>query len=198
RRHRPLVLTAGVAVFLTLLLSVGVLAFSYLHIAEALEETEQQKKAADRERTIVVGERTRADTNAKEADANAKRADRDFDKALAAVDEMLAVVGQDWLEKIPQMTVLRQRLLHKALTFYEDLLKDKSDNPVLRHRLGKIHWRIGILQRMMGKLKEARQHFDQGIAVLTKLRDEFPATAAYEQELADTYLNLGNLFEQTG
>src|SRR5262249_54837195 len=114
-------------------------------------------------------------------------AEHNFALARAAVDEMLTEVGSRELRDVPQMEPVRQRLLQKALEFYQQFLEAKSDDPAVRLEAGLAYWRVGKIHGLLGQPHQAREAFGEAVVLLTGLAEEFPDRALYREELANVH-----------
>src|SRR5262249_50063979 len=109
RRHRAVVTSAVAALVLT---SAG------LALATALTV-----RAYDRERQ-----------NANAADQQRRRAEASFHQARQAVDQ-LAQIGEEELADRPDTEALRWRLLDAALTYYQNFMEQRRDDPSIQAEL---------------------------------------------------------------
>src|SRR5262249_26594493 len=71
------------------------------------------------------------------------RAEHNCQLALRAVDEMLTEVAEEQLAAEPRMERKRRALLERAQAFYEELFRDRKDDPILRRHMGLAHKRVG-------------------------------------------------------
>jgi hypothetical protein len=106
RRHRPVVISAIVV----LLLAMAGMFVATVLIAEAYDR-ERQK--------------------AQEADVQRARAQVSFRQARQVVDQ-LAQIGEEDLADRPDLEDLRWRILGKALTYYQDFIIQRRDDPSTR------------------------------------------------------------------
>ncbi len=126
RRHRTLV-TSLAALLITAVvgLSVGVVL-----IERERARTDQQRGIAEEQRKLAV--------------ANADVALRNFRLAQNAADGLLGEVADVDLADIPQMELVRKRLLEKARAGYQQFLAQHGNDPMVRwgsERLASPTWR---------------------------------------------------------
>src|SRR5262249_57158414 len=107
--------------------------------------------------------REEAETARNKAEKEQKRADRNFQKARAAVNQMLTRVGNERLAHEPRMEKIRRDLLTRALQFYQDFLKEKSDDPGLRQDTGLAYKRVGDIHEMLGEYPAAEKAYQQAL-----------------------------------
>jgi serine/threonine protein kinase len=109
RRHRAVVAST---------VATGLLTMAGLAVATVLTI-----RAYDRERV-----------KAQEADEQRARAEENFRQALRAVDRF-ARVGEEELAGHAPLEALRRRLLEVALTYYQDFIDQRQDDPSTQHEL---------------------------------------------------------------
>src|SRR5262249_6917218 len=149
-RHHPGV--AGLASALVLLLvgvtvvSIGAAAhFDQLARSEAQaadDERQARQEAEEAKRQAEEGKEREAKLRAQAQAAQAK-AEANFAKARAAVDEYFTRVSESRLQQVPGMQELRRELLLAALSFYQDFLKERADDPGVRVGLADAYRRVG-------------------------------------------------------
>jgi eukaryotic-like serine/threonine-protein kinase len=176
-RRRKVALTIAALIAVFLIVGAGALTMGYFRIEEEQRRTQEALLAE-------AGQRQRAEAN--------------FQKALAAVDEMLTQVGQDRLAPEPHLEEVRRALLEKALAFYQAFLQEKSADPAIRVETGMAFRRVGAIQHLLGRHDQAKEAYDQGIALLEALTGELPRVAPYRYELARCYWSRGSLLKDTG
>jgi eukaryotic-like serine/threonine-protein kinase len=101
----------------------------------------------------------------RETNLQKERAEANFRKARAAVDEMLTQVGQEDLADIPRMEPVRERLLGKALAFYQGFLRENGDDPGIRQEVARAYGRIAEIQSMLQHLPEAEAAYREAVAL---------------------------------
>jgi tetratricopeptide (TPR) repeat protein/tRNA A-37 threonylcarbamoyl transferase component Bud32 len=138
-----------------------------------------------------------AESRRREANLQRQRAETNFQKARTAVDEMLTQVGQEELADIPRMGPVRERLLNKALAFYQGFLGENSDDPAIRKELARAYGRIGDIQAMLHRVPEAEAAYGQAIALSSPPIVPSPDSAD-RSDLARFYGELGSLLMQAG
>jgi tetratricopeptide (TPR) repeat protein len=108
-------------------------------------------------------------------------------KAREAVDRMLTRVGQETLEEVPQMELVRVQLLADAVGFYEDFARQSGDDPEILFENGRAYGRLGIIEMTLGRLEQAEKDLRQALAILERLGTTNPAHCQ-EQARALQYL----------
>ncbi|MHC4944678.1 MAG: protein kinase domain-containing protein [Planctomycetota bacterium] len=137
--------------------------------------------------------RVRVDRALEQAKTERDRAEKNFQKALEAVDRLLSRVGQTRLANEPRMDQLRRELLEDALMFYQDFLEQKGNDPEVRYETGRAYWRVGLIQKKLGRDAEAERALKEAIQIQTRLTSEYGSEPKYKAALADACNNLGNL-----
>jgi tetratricopeptide (TPR) repeat protein/tRNA A-37 threonylcarbamoyl transferase component Bud32 len=140
-------------------------------------------------------ERDRADRRREEAESQRQRALTHLGQTRNAVD-LLTEFGFERLAPVPGAEQVRRELLELALRFSQDLARQESDDPELRHDVGLAHRRLGKIYQEFGENGKAEQSFRAAVAVQEELTAAFPTVRAYRQELARSHNNLAVLLHQ--
>jgi serine/threonine protein kinase len=200
RRHRGRVAVAALVLFA---LVGGVIGASW-----GMVEARRQRDAAEAERLAAAEARDRAEAaqqRAKdEADkAQAERdkaeaaralADRNFQTARAAVEDYLErVTNYPNLKNNPNSHELRKQLLASALPFYEEFVRQKSDDPKIRSDQGAACIRLAAVHVEMGDHQAALREYTSARDIVAKLAADFPAVPLYRRDLAYTHDRLGDV-----
>jgi serine/threonine protein kinase len=89
----------------------------------------------------------------------------------------------------------REKLLTKAIQYYEEYVKEALLRNWARFELASAHCRLGFFLIVQGRYAEAHQHLDQAEALTEQLLKEEPASVSYRNLLANIYTHRG-LFPQ--
>ena len=133
-----------------------------------------------------------------EAEALQVKARRQRDVARRAVDEMYTLVAQDWLARSTNLQPLQRDFLQKALVYYEEFAREKDVEPEFRTAAGWAFYRLGDVQRRLGKLAEGERGYRQAIEALDALGDSDPPVPERLEALAGSLSGLGELLDETG
>ena len=114
-----------------------------------------------------------------------------------AVDTYLTQVSENSELKEQNLEPLRQELLRTARDFYERFVQQDPDDPDLQAELGKAHGRLGQITGILESMPKALAHFQKMGEIFERLHSRYPANPAYQQELAESYLWLGDC-QRTG
>jgi serine/threonine protein kinase/tetratricopeptide (TPR) repeat protein len=125
-------------------------------------------------------------------------AEENFRDALEAVEQLLAEVGEVDLADVPHLEPVRERLLRRALGFYQRFLARRGADPALRQETARVLGRVGDIQELLGKPGEAEPAYDQAIALLEPLAAGSPGAAGPRRELARCHHNRGVLLKKAG
>jgi serine/threonine protein kinase len=178
-RRRPAV-AALLAVASVVLLGLMIGGFWYNARLQAEVEREQERtQEAERQRAETQEQRRLADAN--------------FRLACEAVDGMVTRVAEGPLARMPQMEQERRRVLEHALQFYQQFLKQRSTDPVVRQQTARASWRLGDIRRLLGRNRQADQDYCWALALQKSLTADYPGVPAYWQDLAKTHTNRGHL-----
>jgi serine/threonine protein kinase len=198
RRRKPVAALIGVSGAAVLSLATfGV--WHYAQLQRYNTELRTEWNTADRLRELAQSREAEARHQKDEAERQWQRAEANFKNALDAVVQMLARVGEDGghLAHEPRMELVRQKLLEDARRFCQDLLKQKSTDPLTRQETAAIYLHMGDIQKRLGQEAAAEEAYGAAIQLYQALAAEFPQRPTYRFELAGCYTNLGNLWADT-
>jgi serine/threonine protein kinase len=168
--------SAGLAILAAIVL-VLMLAVAGLALNNWMVTREKEKKQAALER--AVREKARADQN--------------LDRARKAVRDYLTAAANNRLLKEADFSNLRRELLESALGYYEEFVKQKSDDPELERERGRAYGDLAMVREDLGDLESALNNHEQRRAVFENLVARYPTNPVYRQELANSYRNAGNV-----
>ncbi|MDB4534744.1 protein kinase, partial [Vicingaceae bacterium] len=186
-RHKPLV--ASAAAFL-ILASLGLAISNYLIL--------QERDSAQQERTIAEGERATAQNERDEARLQGKRADQNFRRAQAAVDQYLTKVSENELLDVPSLQTLRKELLELALTYYQEFIKDRADDPSLQAELSAAHFRVGKITAHIGSKPNSIESHRIALTLREQLVKANPESTDYQSQLAISRYELAEQLRAIG
>jgi serine/threonine protein kinase/Flp pilus assembly protein TadD len=188
RRNKTILTTTA---FVATLLVCGIVVSTSLMIRAITAESEASRNLLQ------------AQTETQEKIREQRRAEANFWKAIEAVDQLLMEVGQDHLANLAYFEPVRRKLLEHASGFFEELLKQKPDNPTVRLETGMAWSRLGAIRHGLGDDALAGEAYQHALALLTTVArssaDDRPETAALcRRELANTQRLLGGMLWQQG
>ena len=135
--------------------------------------------------TILIGnEKRREQVQRKLAEVN-------FSRARGAVDQMLSEVGDIELAEVPQMERARERLLAKALGFYEAFVAERPADPAVQIEYGRAQARLAAIHDLMGDARQAEGAYRRSIALFESLSRTTAGTDPTTADLARDYAGLG-------
>jgi tetratricopeptide (TPR) repeat protein len=140
----------------------------------------------------------RVSAAAEEARAKRDLAEKRFRQAREAADKLYMKVAVNWLADEPQKDPLQKEFLEEALQLYEEFTREESTDPGLRQEMGQALFHMAGIQRLLGQSGPSEQSYRRAIAVQTSLCGEFPERAVYQQQLAETWNWLGELYREGG
>ena len=117
--------------------------------------------------------------------------ERSLVTATQAVDEMLTRVGSEALREVPQLEGVRQDLLKRAKSHYEELIERRPRASELRLQSALAPARIAEIDSQMGHREAALRGLESAIAKLEALADEMPDDPDYRFELAQVHDAMG-------
>ncbi len=149
-RRRPAIATLALAVLLLLAALMGLGVLSYQKIGSALR--------------IAEVRRTAAEASQLEAIKQSKVAEANFTRARKAVDDSFTIVSESKLLNVPGLRALRADLLGSSMRFYEEFLRERSDDPTLKNDLLRTRVRVADVLRELGRTTEANEAYEAAIA----------------------------------
>lgn len=143
----------------------------------------------------VISQWRRAEHNAVVAGVERDQAEANYQKARDVVDRLTALSNE--LSNHPGAESIRQRTLEEALTLYESLLEQRSDDPVLSFETARAALRAGTIQHQLGRHTEAERTVRRGIEIVEALLRRHPHDVRHQHELARCNLRLGHVLKDT-
>ncbi len=183
RRNKVALLTTSVLAAV-LVLGTGISTWQAIRAtkAETLAQSSLVKEAAAR--VEADEQRQKALANFNDAQVQRAVAEANFAKARAAVDNYFTQVSESHLLKAAGMQPLRRDLLQAALTFYEDLAKQRSEDPGLRVELAAAHYRVGRIYAELGTSDEATKSYNKARELYKELLQSEPDDVDLKHGLA--------------
>jgi serine/threonine protein kinase len=144
---------------------------------------------------VSVAAAARFDRAATDERVARAEAEANFAKARKAVDDSFTTVSESQLLKVPGMQPLRRELLQSALTFYQDFLEKRGDDPALRGELAAAYLRVGKIHWELDELPQAHEAHEQARELFEELLKESPESIEWRDGLAQSYFWKGQTDE---
>jgi serine/threonine protein kinase/Flp pilus assembly protein TadD len=186
RRHQAVVVAAVVVLAMT----AAALAVSTALIWRAKVQADDASKLAKKNEEQAL-------EHAARAEAQRRRAEERLRYARPMAD-WYTVWAEQVLPNYPQSEELKRDYLQRALWFWQECAKDRSDDPAIQAETARAHRRVGNIQRQLGRHAEAEQSYRRALALLEPLASQRPAVPEHQYDLALALHNLGSLREATG
>jgi serine/threonine-protein kinase len=158
--------------------------------ALAVEKEAERRKAVDA-KTEAEEAREREKALRQEAEAQRQRAEANAAKARQAVDEYFTKVSESQLLQVPGMQPLRRQLLESALSYYQDFLKERGDDPTIRAGLAAAYLHVGKIHSELREGPAARQAWLEARSRYQALVQANPADVELQHGLAECHFGLG-------
>ncbi|MEK7675188.1 MAG: protein kinase [Verrucomicrobiota bacterium] len=142
-------------------------------------------------------ERGRAERNAQAEARQRARAEANFQSAREAIDRMLTRLADELADQ-PRLEQVRRKLLEEALQFYEGFLKQKGEDPTVRHGAALAYLRVGNIYNLLGQYDQCLAPLGQGIAILEDLAKRHLVEARDRAEMARAHRCLGVANDRLG
>jgi serine/threonine protein kinase len=176
RRHQAVVVTAGVAAAVLVLVALVALATGYAAVSR---ETDRKDEALRQARA-----------NEEEAEANLKLARKAVDQIYDQFAKKFATV--------PQLQPFQREFLLKALDFYQEFAKRKSSDPKIRGATAGAYYRVGAIQAILRQPGAAEEAYTRAIALFDELVAEDPSIAGYRASLAEAHYSRAGALVASG
>ena len=197
RRNPALAATSALAI-MGLVAAVVVLALANARIARTSQELAAALRDKDGALQTARDNEALARTSAAEAGRQRVRAEAGEAQARGAVDQFLTRVTEDALMKAPGLQPLRRDLLRSALSFYDEFLKGRNDDPGLRAALADVQLKVGKIQQDLGDTAGAHKSFQAARSIYQALATENPDDRVAQAGLAACQFRLNVLPEAIG
>lgn len=140
---------------------------------------------------LVQAARSQRDTDQalKVAQQQRDRAERHYQRAMSAVDRLLTRVGGVTLESVPLMDETRRKLLEDALEFYNEILRDESDDSAVHREVGLAWARVGELQALLGD-QQAEKSLRRAIEIQRELIAKIPDDPKHKEDAIRSHRQL--------
>src|SRR5262249_2956463 len=114
------------------------------------------------------------------------------------VEDTITKVALNPLLKQADFHDLRKQLLASAVPYYQEFVKQQSNDPEVEAERGRAYNRLAYVRQEMGEKEEALADCREAAATFTRLESVFPAEPKYRQDLASSHNNLGILLADLG
>jgi tetratricopeptide (TPR) repeat protein len=126
-----------------------------------------------------------------------RQSDESFRQARSAVDRFFTRFSETELLDQPGMQPLRRALLEDAITYYEQFLVQRGDDPTIRDELAAAHFRVGRIRELIGAPEEALQAYRQARTMQQQLVNERPDDQSRLAALGETANGIGRVLHRT-
>jgi serine/threonine protein kinase len=125
-------------------------------------------------------------------------AQANFDRAREAVDRFYTKVTESKLLNVPRLEPLKKDLLQTAGQFYEEMVRERSDDPQVQADLGRAYWRFANITGETESKQKAVELLEKAVPIQQKLAADDPNSAEAQNNLAATYNTLGAFYHDLG
>jgi serine/threonine protein kinase/tetratricopeptide (TPR) repeat protein len=120
----------------------------------------------------------------REAEKQEARAEANFALARNAVDDTVTRVFDEPRLKEADFYELRHHLLTGAVPLYEELVKQRGDDPRIEADRARAYGKLGAIRRETGDLVQARVDLERSCEIAARLAEAHPREPSYRQGLA--------------
>jgi tetratricopeptide (TPR) repeat protein len=111
----------------------------------------------------------------------------------ATLTRMLHRTGERGLDALPGMQQLRRWQVEDALAFYQDIARQRGDDPLVRQDVAWACMEAAKMYLLLGRSAEARAHCTRAVQMAEMLAAEQPGELSRQSLLADALGTLGML-----
>jgi serine/threonine protein kinase/Tfp pilus assembly protein PilF len=127
-----------------------------------------------------------------------RRAQANLQIARDAIEQMLTQLSEKHLARVPQMEVVRARVLQEALEFHQRLLQEQGDDPALRAQAAFAHTDVGRIQAELGRQDNAEASYRHSIRTFEDLAATETDEPEYRYGLELALRGLGSVLDKSG
>jgi serine/threonine-protein kinase len=191
RRHRPLVAGAAAAAAVAL----AALSVATVLLSAANEEVRAAKGEVERKAAALAQAKLDAERGRDEATRQRAAAEQNFALARGAVARYMARVAKDPRLNSAGLHQLRTQLLDEAGTFYDQLIRERRDDPAMRLVVAEAHLGYAQMASWLGEANNARQRAGKALELLRGLPAERLAAPEVRLDLATAHDALARAHE---
>ena len=141
---------------------------------------------------ILLGAANRRETEQRQL------AEKNFEMARNAVRDYFTSVSEDTLLNQSGMQPLRNQLLSRALTYYEEFLDSGPSSAEMRDELAQANYYVGRIKETIDSPASALPYYEHSIAFSDDLLGETPGDRQRLDQLADTLNAQGRALQKLG
>jgi len=119
--------------------------------------------------------------------------ERESRRSQATVDWFTTRVSEEKLLDQPGLQPLRQELLTEAMRYYEQFVRERSDDPTVREQLAMNAYRLGRITDELDAADKAETWYHQALQIQEDLLTQRPQDATLQQALGDTLNAMGKI-----
>jgi tetratricopeptide (TPR) repeat protein len=141
----------------------------------------------------------RAEENFAEANRQHLRADQSYRQAHQAVNDLVTISSGDLLSGQPSMEPVCLALAEEAVRYYQDLLRQRGDDPDLQADLAAEYLRVAHLYCSdVGQRQRASAAYEQALSLGEDLLQKHPDVPAFHRLYGHIQLGLGKFQLDSG
>lgn len=127
-----------------------------------------------------------------------RESEASFREALRVINQFTTRVSEETLLNQPGMQPLRRDLLELALAHYQNMLRRRQSDRLLRDELAGTYFRIGIITSLLESPAKAIPHYQQAVAIHRDLLSRIPQNPTHIAGLAETLNAMGTAYYSMG
>jgi serine/threonine-protein kinase len=149
--------------------------------------------------TLLIRQREQAAQTAREqAESQRLRANANLRLAREAVDRTVTKITADSRLKRSDFHQLRHDLLESMVPIYEQLVRQRENDPELQAEQARAYGWLGVIRADMGEIERSLSDLDHMVALYAQLAADFPMVPGYRVELATGHNDRGVLLRDLG
>lgn len=155
--------------------------------AEARQIAQQQAETEARARVAAEKAQLEADQARRAAEKARALADTNHQRARRAVDDYFTRVSESRLLAEPGLQPLRRDLLEQALAYYEELSRERPENPSARAELAASHLRLAQMRLVVGETDASLVSLKSALDAINALLAEGVSPAEFPSWLSGSF-----------
>ena len=183
KRHKlPIATAAGI-----LILIIGGVIAAFVNI-------DREHRAALKANTLLKQQQEETEKALIASEVNRTLAEKRFGEKVSSLDEMLQRFSDDRLKVMPGSQEVRLRFLEEGANQYEQILRERPDDPTVKGRLADNYREVGVLRgEIIGSQSEALPALKKAVELRRQLVAAAPEDPAASLALGNALFQLAQV-----
>lgn len=186
-KRNPVVAALALSTFLALAGGTVVSTMAYQETAAALEKESDARRIAVQREEETAEALQRETAEREEAARQRERAEQNYHRAARTVEDYLTAVSEARLLDEPGLQPLRAELLGKALTYYQEFLKERADDRGAEAEVAAAYLRLSQMQMVLGQTDESLKSLALALPLVEKILASGVDVGPYAESLGGVF-----------